>query len=1285
METKKMPKVINYFTYNEAATIVQSLDIKTSRDYILERVKQPRLPRKPYQHYLNKGWTTWYEFLGTEKFKFYPSLAEAQAAMRSLDIKNYVDYRKHYQKDSRLPRKPEEVYINLGWTNWRVFLGGQPIYSTLEEASKACKALGFKRRHQYITRYSEDPRLPSNPNQFYKNKGWISWDRFLDTYAPGYYERNYYHTYAEAQAAAQTLGLKSRKEYVSRRKEDMRLHSTPNEFYRTCGWIGWVDFLGTTRVPYYDYAEARAAVKAMNITNVREYKLRRHEDPKLPSNILHFYTARGWINTPSFFGRETPDHYATYSEAKIAVETLEIKNTGEYLRRRKEDLKLCTYPSSKYRNSGWTSAAAFFGKVPKNYYSYTEAKDAVRSLGITSMSAYKEKHMEDPRLPKNPGSIYSKCGWTNVFDFFDTVKPDLYSTYVEAREAAQALGIRSNKDYAARYREDPRLPSKPSGSYSKNGWTDWYDFTGFKKPIGFNDVSESFPKIWSDVKRWLENERNLPNKTTALRDLLSGFFKPLGLPDDTRYLLLRVNPFNTEAYQQLVETMVDSRKKAFNSAITAFFRWALDEYCVDTDSDERVVLPGCRNPFETVLAGYEDTLQQERPSQSTKAPLGYEFILRGREFLVPKGEQVLQTKPTLKDLSHLQELFNSRVDWLDVAEAAIDRTDPNCIWRCVKTSRNSQLLECYQLWSPVRFIALYTLLRFPLRGQQILWLDSGEMDDDIAVIDQNSGSISWQKNEGPLAGKAINKRRPQASVQRGVGGLPKLYVTTNKTSRIEGGYDVEWLPDDLAYWFIFLRDWQAKYNPLKRPTSWVELKLNFNKKILKARGSQSFLFRTNGSGTPLTTASAFVELLPALLHRIQRKGEKLATPVAIAKSRFTSPYTPHSLRVSLITAFIAEGDAPIHLISKLVGHSSLVMTIYYIKIGGEQIRARMGDTEKRAAQLAFEREANTIRTQGLIPVRHKLIVTDENRPLIESNVPNSACVIFDWGVCPMSAASCHIGNQTFNERKCEYSPVETGYLGQKNCMRCRFFITGIPFLVGLTALGNEISLEIFTEGTRYQRYCSEVDRLEQEHYDACQENRPDLQESERKMAIANMLQSGSKLDTLLIDFSAINHYVQSCLKIIKESAQDGDDDGGIRLVVSGDLHDIGVAFEESKSQYHLLAEICQNATIYRSANPSRAIPLISQAIDRMAENNNMKPAMFRLTDEQKLVVANELNMLLFERLGSWERIDDLFSGDLMLLDIDAHEPKLACISTEIQNLLAKGATRQLTEKVIIDE
>ena len=99
----------------------------------------------------------------------------------------------------------------------------------------------------------------------------------------------------------------------------------------------------------------------------------------------------------------------------------------------------------------------------------------------------------------------------------------------------------------------------------------------------------------------------------------------------------------------------------------------MDEHCTDADTDERIVLAEFRNPFQTVLAGFADSLQAYRPNQSTKPPLGYEYILRARNFLVPNGEQVLQTRPSLTDLPHLQDFFATRADWIYVDESLIDQ------------------------------------------------------------------------------------------------------------------------------------------------------------------------------------------------------------------------------------------------------------------------------------------------------------------------------------------------------------------------------------------------------------------------------------------------------------------------------------------------------------------------------------------------------------------------------------------------------------------------------------
>lgn len=1309
----------NYYSYCECQKVVKLLGILNSKDYLMRYKADPRLPSMPSRIYAGAGWVDFPTFLDHQGF--YPTFAEAKAVVQRLGCKTIFEYQRGYKKDPRLPSSPQRTYADSGWSTWPVFLGGEMIdlYENYEEAKAVVRKLSIKSSSDYIARYHHDPSLPARPNKFYASAGWITWASFLDVKKKGCYS-----TYTEAKSAARSLGVQSAAKYKLRYRQDPRLPHSPDKKYANDGWENWIDFLEVRK--YRTYAEAQATVQALGIKNLYDYKVRYSLDPRLPSKPVFQYAKVGWVSWANFLGFEI---YESYMDAQAATQALGIKTVFEYQARYFQDPRLTFNPQRIFSDSGWKGWYEYLGtktsyyltfeearaailklgaksrseylatyqkdkKLPYDprkvyldwpgwpaflgkaqiYSTYLEAKIAAKSLGIKSGPDYRARYQQDPKLPAHPQVVYVRAGWLGWYDFLGKKKPQHYSTYAEAKSAVHRLAFTSSIDYKQRYSEDKKLPSNPNIVYAEIGWVGWPKFIG----VEVRGVYVEYSKIWADVKRWLASQTGIASKKLALKSFLSDYYSELSLPDCSKYLLLRSTGFNSGFYEKFIEAQTVCQQKPYHSAIAMFFQWLLDEDCTDVDGDERVVLPDFRNPFVTVLAGFSNSLDSYRPTQTTKPPLGYEFILRARNALVPNGELVLQTRPDLKDLPHLQYFFNSRFDWVDVEKSSIDFEDPNCVWRVEQSTERRingkrKLSKIYQVWSPARFVALYTLLRFPLRGQQILWLDSGEADSEIAVLDDKTGRIRWEKNYSHLAGR-ITSSRPLGAVQRGGNDEAKIYITTNKTGRAEGGYEVEWIPDDLAYWFIILREWQSKFNPLAEPTAWTDINLRAetNEKILKARGAQCFLFRTNSSGQPLFTTTAFSHTLPALLYQIQREGEKLAfkeAGIRQGSQRFVSPYTPHSLRVSLITAFVTEGGASIHIVSKLVGHSSLVMTIYYTKLNGNQMRRAMGEAEKIAAQRAVDQNALTIRNHGLEPFRSQLIITDGNRPLIETDIPNSACVPLDWGVCPMSASACHIGGDPIidSKVKSQYKPVEPGYLGQKNCPSCRFFVTGVPFLGGLVALTNEIALEIHSESGRFQNYTVEVNRLEAEWFDATQSGHQFSGESQRIRFIANQQMSASKLDSLLADYSAAAHYVQGCLKLINDD-QSGEGGEGVRLITSGEAESLSVAFEESNSQYHLLAEICQNATIYQFANPSRALPLISQAIDRMAENNNLAPALFRLNDEQKLVVVNEFNRLLMMRLGSWERIESLFSGDLMLLDIDSHNPELISISEQVKNI-----------------
>ena len=80
--------------------------------------------------------------------------------------------------------------------------------------------------------------IPSNPQQIYKNKGWISWDNFLGTEIKDY---------LEAKKIVKKLKFSNNKEFTKylRTKGLSGIPKNPEHFYkRRNKWKGWPDFLG---------------------------------------------------------------------------------------------------------------------------------------------------------------------------------------------------------------------------------------------------------------------------------------------------------------------------------------------------------------------------------------------------------------------------------------------------------------------------------------------------------------------------------------------------------------------------------------------------------------------------------------------------------------------------------------------------------------------------------------------------------------------------------------------------------------------------------------------------------------------------------------------------------------------------------------------------------------------------------------------------------------------------------------------------------------------------------
>ena len=89
-----------------------------------------------------------------------------------------------------IPNNPREVFLNKGWVSWGDFLGTGRLwdnnvnYLNYNDAKKIIKNLNIKTGLKY-KEFSKNNLIPDNipnrPERYYKKRGWVSWGDFLGT------------------------------------------------------------------------------------------------------------------------------------------------------------------------------------------------------------------------------------------------------------------------------------------------------------------------------------------------------------------------------------------------------------------------------------------------------------------------------------------------------------------------------------------------------------------------------------------------------------------------------------------------------------------------------------------------------------------------------------------------------------------------------------------------------------------------------------------------------------------------------------------------------------------------------------------------------------------------------------------------------------------------------------------------------------------------------------------------------------------------------------------------
>lgn len=775
-------------------------------------------------------------------------------------------------------------------------------------------------------------------------------------------------------------------------------------------------------------------------------------------------------------------------------------------------------------------------------------------------------------------------------------------------------------------------------------WLNWYRFLGKDEPFRTDYITKEYVMWKERIEEFMKTAKGGVSKITAICRFVRLYIEENKISASPEEFLRLQNP-NLKPLKRALDGFSDNTKRNIILASNEFLDFVLDTYLTieDEDTGEIIRVMGARNPIALFLT--DQSISSPQRSESNKPCLPYHFVKKAQLWLIPERAK------NFRDLKHLQS-FDS--DWVKVSKEDIGQLDPDCVYK--------KIGHQYCMWCPTDWVHLFALLKVPLRGRQIAYNDSGEADREIAELD-GSGKIIWIDNPNELAGQTNN----QSFIKRYASNELGMYVTTNKTSNNGEGYSIPWIPEDLTYWLIKLRKWQQKYNPIKEPTRWSDCRrTNLNEVQLKAKGHNCFLFRSYDDFEPKDPRSALTNRLAAALYHIQPNNLKLASFKTTLSnlSHYKSDYTPHSMRVSLITAYIMEMGMPVEVVMKIVGHSSVVMSIYYCKVSNSDIRRKLEIGEKKALQEQLQATQKIIEQNNIEAVKNTLV--SNNKDLISSltnSIPAGNYIFRDYGICPFAASRCTDGGELIGNSQI-YALTPPGYLGSQNCLRCRHFITGPAFIGGLLSITNEILLESNCQSEICHKKQQEIDTIEKrlhlvdeeefmanirgEDYDYNVRNHL---EKELRLQESEYESSAKKLDVLLCDLQSAYSLSKKCI----EAANKSNDVASLKpSLIKSEDSEIRLELEES-SRFEQLHEICENATIYHSANATRAVLPRSQLLDRMAVMNNLTPSLFLLSEDEQLAIGNEVCNLLRTRLGSWRRVNQLVTGDLTLIELSDSE------------------------------
>ena len=348
------PGLRKFRSFDLARAFARSLGLRNNQEWRLfckgklktKGTLPPDIPSAPARTYDSKGWKGFGDWLGTRSVGIgqYRPFSEARDFVRTLGLKNSDEWKAFSKGELNgkvkrpldIPSAPARTYAEKGWVGMGDWLGtgsltpGSKTYRSFIKARAFARKLNLKSRKEWHLFCKEMLRelgklphdIPAYPDEYYADKGWLSFGDWLGT---GYVANIYrtYRSFEDSRSFVHKLKLSGKSQWEAYCTGKMRWKGTkpldipfnPQTFYKNKGWKGMGDWLGTGRkaaksFKFRSFVRARAFVRRLKLQTLTEWQeysvgrlptkgMRPSDIPALPPQV---YKDKGWSGYGDWLG-----------------------------------------------------------------------------------------------------------------------------------------------------------------------------------------------------------------------------------------------------------------------------------------------------------------------------------------------------------------------------------------------------------------------------------------------------------------------------------------------------------------------------------------------------------------------------------------------------------------------------------------------------------------------------------------------------------------------------------------------------------------------------------------------------------------------------------------------------------------------------------------------------------------------------------------------------------------------------------------------------------------------